>query len=284
MITIRVSLMSIIIFIISAGMAPRHVVTITADQVRGANDIEAAIDIATGQGAHLGTVILDATKGDFYYTGDDKSINIYNSNIILTSQNGAAITNCDDGIFFDDLPADNILIEGIIFECNGHGVAGGGNRYQHDQVTIRKNIIQSKSTGIDIGSLKHANITHNVIISQGDAIILSGGSNHRVAQNKLVGYIGVYLTGSTGMKITKNELRVAWQGVLLGNGADKNKVSGNRIYGPQDAGIALEASVSGNIISANKVLCAIGYQCELVSASPEAYQTNKIVGNRFFHH
>jgi hypothetical protein len=55
----------------------QNVETLTANQVVGANDIEAAIQRATLEGTRPGTVILDGRNGPFVYTVDDRSINIF---------------------------------------------------------------------------------------------------------------------------------------------------------------------------------------------------------------
>jgi hypothetical protein len=103
-----------------------------------------------------------------------------------------------------------------------------------------------------------------------------------VAQNKLYGFIGIYLQWPTGSKAIMNDLYVTWQGVLLGHGVDENKILANRIIGPQMGGIAFEGENDGNVVVGNKVACAQGSECLVVAAYPQAYQTNTIKGNTYF--
>ena len=88
-------------------------ITLTAGQVSSAVDIEAAIIGATARGTRPGTVILDGQNGPFVLTGDDRSMNIFVSNLTLRGVNQAVIKNCDDGLFFDSFPLKHILVEGV---------------------------------------------------------------------------------------------------------------------------------------------------------------------------
>ena len=156
--TIATFLCFILVFPFTTAMAQTNMIILTAAQVTSARDIETAIETATAYGTRPGTVILDGSQGDFYYTGDDKSINLYYSNVTLQGDNGATLANCDDGIFFDDFPNEHILIEGITFVCRGNGIAGWGGKFILDRVIIRKNTIHAQGNGITMGSMKNWNI------------------------------------------------------------------------------------------------------------------------------
>ena len=107
-----------------------NTVTLTASQVDGANDIEAAILEATAGGTRPATVILDGSKGPFVFTDEDRSLNLFVSDLILRGKNNAVLQNCEDGLFFDDLPLRSIL------ECPRtiHPITGAdeGNLFNQD--------------------------------------------------------------------------------------------------------------------------------------------------------
>jgi hypothetical protein len=127
---------------VQMSKAPPEVI-LNASQVTSARDIEMAIDLATNYGTRPGIVTLDGNKGKFEYTGDDRSINIYYSNITLRSFNWATIGNCDDGVFFDDTIANNIVIEGIELVCLGGHSVYAPYLGQHHYVTLRNNYFES---------------------------------------------------------------------------------------------------------------------------------------------
>jgi hypothetical protein len=102
-------------------------VTLTSADVVSALDIEAAIQSATAGGTEPGIVILDGSMGAFEYTNGDRSINIRGvSDFTLRGINAASIVNCADGLFFDAVPVNNILIERIVFDCLGNGISWTG--------------------------------------------------------------------------------------------------------------------------------------------------------------
>ena len=90
-------------------------------------DIEAAIIQATAEGTRQGMVTLDGKKGAFVFTGEDRSVNIFVSNLTLRGVNQPVIQNCDDGLFFDNFPLENVQVEGITFLCSGDGVEASGS-------------------------------------------------------------------------------------------------------------------------------------------------------------
>jgi len=132
-------LLSLLLLPFLSGMDNPDTVIVTAAQVDGANDIEYFIEIATDNGTRPGTVILDSSEGPFVYTDEDRSINIYYSNVTLRSENGALIANCADGIFFDNFTTESVTIEGISFVCDQVGVSIPWG--QHSKVSIKNNII-----------------------------------------------------------------------------------------------------------------------------------------------
>ena len=156
-------------FQIAAGS---NTVSLTAADVTSASDIERAIGEATGQGAHPGVVILDASQGPFTYIDLDRTVNIADSGVTLRSKNGATITNCDDGILFKGSSADNIVIEGITFHCLNSGMlaVGGG----HQMISIRGNVIEASGFGVQVTGGHDWAFTTNVIHAGVDAINLVG--------------------------------------------------------------------------------------------------------------
>ncbi len=280
--TISTILLFMITFSMTARKPPTNIVTLTAGQVSSARDIEVAIEKITQNGTLAGTVVLDARRGAFRYTGQDRSINIYYSYVTLLSKNGAVIDNCEDGIFLDNVHAGNLRLEGITFNCTANGVTGNGGVDLHNQVIIQNNTFNVGNEGIVIGSVNNWTIQKNRIFSQGTAVHLIGGLENLVSQNVLSGVIGVYLQGTNGNNVTRNNLHASWQGVLIGSGDQQNHVLNNRIIGPQSSGIALEGENSGNYILKNKVACAARAECLVIAAYPGAYQTNTIVKNSFF--
>lgn len=266
----------------NAPMAkPGAEITLDASQVVSAVDIEQAIEAATGSGTHPGTVTLDSVKGEFFYTADDRSINIFHSNVTLRSKNKAVIANCGDGVFFDDTVADNIVIEGIEFRCEGSGVAArwGG---VHRNVTVRNNTFKTVAFAIEARDAAGWNITGNHAVSEGIAIHLIQTSNARVTNNgHLEGTIGVFLETSTDVIVSRNTILNGWQGVLIGWGSSDNFVNNNRILSVQQSGISFEGNNEYNTVLANKVSCKPGAQCRIVNLdNPPLSRTNKIRGNK----
>ncbi len=271
---------------VSAGQGePRNVVALTAAQVTSAVDIEAAIQSATARGTRPGTVILDGQKGAFFFSGDDRSINIFVANLTLRGVNGAVIQNCGDGLFFDelrDVRIQHILVEGIAFYCEGGGVVASGS---YPDVTLRDNLFQVGTTGIGVaeswsGVSSGWLISGNLIQAGGDGIFLKGAQKVVITSNHLAGLTGIALWGTYGVQVKRNAIQAGITGVQLGQEAWDNVVQGNTILGVSASGIMLEPGVAGNRILANRVLCASGGSCLTINASPEVAEVNKIAGNR----
>ncbi len=255
-------------------------VVITAGQVDGANDIEAAIERATARGTRYGTVVLDGSEGAFAFTDLDKSINIYVSGLTLRGMRQAVIKNCDDGLFFDALssPPRNILVEGIAFLCTGDGVEAGG---AFQNVTLRNNMFKAGNNGISIaGASGGWLITGNVIEAEGDGMSINGARNIVISNNHVSGSTGVSLPRCTQFQVRQNAIQAKRQGVLLGQEAWKNILQANTIIGVSQAGITLEPGVSENRVLGNRVLCAPGKSCATVEAAPAAAEMNSITGNQ----
>lgn len=275
-----VLLLALLPLLTGAAPVPREVV-LTARDVTSAVDIEEAIRTATGDGTRPGIVTLDASDGPFtYYADADKTINLFFSDVILRSLNGATITNCDDGVFFDDFPLHDVTVMGIAFHCAGSGVLAGWSHYECRNIAIEGNVFEVQNFGIGIALGREVRIARNVVTGAGaDAINLYRPTGVRVHGNDLQGLEGVFLDGSRDSQITKNRIE-AWEpGIILVEESDDNKVNGNQIAGVRAAGVVLEGGSSGNKVHGNQVACAAGATCVAVQASPEVWDANRISGN-----
>jgi parallel beta-helix repeat protein len=257
-------------------------VVLNASQVTSAADIETAIDTATDHGQRPGIVTLDSSAGDFTYTGDDRSINIYYSSITLRSKNGAVITNCGDGIFFDDFVTDNIVVEGIKFVGENGVIAAFGT---HRNVSIKDNIFLANSYAIGARGAEGWVISGNHAAGNATVIQLLEATETRIANNSLVGSspgLGIFLEKSNGNTVSHNMIVNGWQGVLIGWGSSGNRVLNNTILLVQQSCISFEGNNEHNSILANKVSCQPGADCLIVSVGdPPLARTNKVHGNRF---
>jgi nitrous oxidase accessory protein NosD len=276
----------ILILLSTIGMNPINQVTLYAGDVTSAVDIEQAIQVATGYGVHPGTVILDARDGDFYFSGADKSINIFYPNLTIRSNNGAVISNCADGIFFDDLPADNIKIIGITFQCYGGGISAWGGESNHRQVIVKNNTFNVGGFGIELAYVSDWIIQNNIIETESDPISLISAQRIKVINNQLKGFSAIRVSdpnniASDESMIINNLIEAEWVGITLQAGADSNMVIQNSIMGVQLAGILFEPNTDDNRVITNQVTCDCEYACEIVIASPEAYENNIIRANIF---
>lgn len=257
-------------------------VTLDASRVTSAMDIEQAIDIATANGTRPGIVTLDSSAGEFAYTADDRSINIHHSNITLRSKNGAVIKNCGDGIFFDDLVADNIVIEGIRFIGENGIIAAFGT---HRNVTVRNNVFIANSYAIGATRAEGWTITGNFAVANATVIQLLESAETRIANNSLIGSspgLGIFLEKSNWNTVDHNMIVNGWQGVLIGWGSSGNRVVNNSIHLIEQSGISFEGNNERNSILANKVSCQPNIECQIVSmGNPPLSRTNKVQGNKF---
>jgi nitrous oxidase accessory protein NosD len=263
----------------AASSPPASTITVYADQVASAVDIEMAITNATGRGTHPGTVIFDGARGPFLLTADDKSINIFVSDLVLRGQNNAVIAGCDDGLFFDDFPLHDILIEELTFQCTGDGIDAPA---AYSGVTIRHNIIQAGASGILIhGAARGWTITDNVIQSRDNAIWVINGQQLNIIGNLLSGRLtGLHLQAAGRNSVRHNVITAENQGVVLDQEAWNNTIQANTITGVRSAGISLSEDAAGNRILANRTLCAPGGDCQAVMAGEKAWVNNKINGNK----
>jgi hypothetical protein len=262
----------------SAKSMSKIAVIISSEEVDSADDIEAAIIEATASGTHPGTVILDGRAGAFLFTGDDRSLNIFVSNLTLRGVNNAIIENCDDGLFFDDYPLQHILVEGITFLCTGDGVEATGT---FRDVTLRNSVFWAQNNGI--GANGHSNgwlIADNYIRSEWDAINLAGAVDFTIDNNILSGYNGIVLLRDSQFQVCHNAIQAVYQGISIGQESWENTVQGNTVYGVNYAGITLEPGVVGNRVLANKVLCDPKTGCTTVYAIPDVARSNQIAGNK----
>lgn len=245
------------------GIAHAGTITLTRNDVASALDIEAAINTATNFGTTPGTVILNGSQGDFVYSGLDRSINMQVSNLTLRGSNGATIANCDDGLFFDDVALQNILVEDITFQCTGDGIDGFGLS-QRKNVTIKENIFETGIFGISINNPVEWKILGNVIVAGTEpgqtAIALFGGKDSRIVGNTLIAAQGIRLGTegtlvSTGNRVIGNRIAALDTGIRLDTGANRNQVLLNRIalFASVGTGIFLDAGTSENRVQLNKV-------------------------------
>jgi nitrous oxidase accessory protein NosD len=255
----------------------QNTVTLTAGQVRSAFDIESAIHNATARGTRPGIVILDGRNGTFVFTEPDRSINVFVSNLALVGVNHARIQGCGDGLFFDNLPLRNILVEGIEFVCDGHGI---WTNSAFDSVILRNNVFRTGSTAITMGGASsNWVITHNQIVTEAEGIKITAGKKFILANNDITAGVGIILRQCYDFQVLDNLIRAADTGVQLIQKAARNVVQKNTIQGVRLAGIWLETGVTDNLILENRVSCAPGTSCKTVEASPAALEANTISGN-----
>lgn len=248
------------------GLAHAGTVTLTAQDVNAAQDIEAAIATATKGGAESGRVVLDGRGGVFSLPSEDHIINIGFSNLTLSGINGATFDECA-AIELDELPLENLLIEGLRFNCeNGGGTNIGGSGTgsgRFTNVTIRNNVLRER-TGIFVENGSGWKIYNNTISqTQGDcfegfAIFLRGGTGNSVVGNNVQGCIELDAAETrdpSDNRIVANRVTsVAGVGIILDRGT-RNTVSLNKISvgGPGGAGIYLAEPTTQNSVYLNSV-------------------------------
>jgi len=263
---------------VSANGRSENSIRLYADQVTGANDIEAAILQVTADGKRAGTVILDGWHGPFVFSGDDRSINIFVSNLKIRGVNQAILQNCADGLFFDNFPIHDILVENITFLCEADGVVAPGSFLN---VTLRKNVFQASNFGIGVGGASSGWVITDNQIQADNGILLEGVSNSSIANNRITAINAVMLVKTSGSMVRNNDLQAADLGISLEQGAWQNQIQANLIRGVSQSGIHLELGVHDNLVVGNKVRCGPGLTCLVIDASAETLEVNKIEGNRF---
>ena len=275
----------LVAFGLLGAQAHAGTVTLTSADVTSAGDIEVAIQSATAGGTEPGIVTLDGSAGPFEYTNGDRAINISVSDLTLRSTNFARIVNCGDGLFFDAVPVSNILIEGIVFDCLGNGIAwnGAGPR---ERVTVQDNVIQGGLSGIVIGDALDWEITRNIISGTfGIAIDLIGGADASVVNNLLVGFSGVrvdfdpvVITPPTGHRIVENRIEALVTGVRLDDAAAENRVVANRIclHTAPGPAIFLGPDTSNNRVHGNQAALVSGGNLVVVE---DLGTDNQVSGN-----
>lgn len=286
----RLLLPIILIFVLaisaSASAAPenealpharRGVVTLRAGDVTSAVDVEAAMATATKDGTRAGVVILDGRDGPFVYASEDRSINVFYPNVTFRGINGAMFTNCADGFFFDDLPTDNVRIEGLIMRCENSFVYGGVNKRN---IVIKNNTALTPNTSIDASPGKGWVITGNTFETAATSVLLTQGVYSVVSANHIRAQIGIVLRGCSHTHVYTNTIWASEQGVLLQNETVQSQVKNNTVLGVTQAGIYLDVSVMHNTISRNSVLCAWGVECQTVLAEGDSAAANIISGNQ----
>lgn len=257
--------------------ARRGVVTLRAGDVTSAVDVEAAMAAATRDGTRPGVVVLDGRDGPFVYASEDRSINVFHPNVTFRGINGAMFTNCGDGFFFDDLPTDNVRIEGLIMRCENSFVYGGVNKRN---IVIKNNTALTPNASIDAMPGKGWVITGNTFDSAATSVVLTQGANSVVSNNRIRAQIGVALHGCSNTHVYANTIWALEQGILLQNETVKSQVKNNTILGVMQAGITLDTSAQGNTITRNSVLFAWGVECPTVFAEGDAAAANFISRNQ----
>jgi len=250
-------------------------ITLTADEVSGANDIEAAFHAVTAEGKHPGVVILDGSKGPFVFTHIDRAINFFFSDLTLQGRNNAILPNTD-GIYLDGDFVDNIVIEGLTMVCSGDCVGAAPSVYNN--VTIRNNIFRSGAMGIGMGDVRYLTISNNVISAGGFAVHLVRSVAAEVSHNQLHGEIGVVLEGAVLSSIHDNSFSGAQHGFWLSARAFRNEIYNNSMTAIRNSGAVLDAGVRENVLSDNDMICLNPAECKPVLAAPETLETNTIDG------
>ena len=243
-------------------------VVLTSDDVHDAIDIENAIGAATASGSERGLVLLDGSKGDFVYTGPDRSINVGVSNFELRGINGAVIANCDGGLFLNGgVSLSDMKVDNIEFRCNngaGTGIQDGarpGDVRIHFTIQHNKFFVQGFGA-ILIINMSNSHILDNLIVSTSNAgvegIGLAGGGSSQVIGNEITGFLrGVTLAeGAQSFNVIHNVAIVRGIGVLLATQATENNVIDNALKlpgGTGTVGIFLDPSTSKNHIIHNAI-------------------------------
>lgn len=253
-------------------------VVLTAKQVTSAIDIEAAIIQATQGGTRPGVVTLDGRLGPFTYEveeGADLTINIFVSDLTLHGIHDAVISN-GEGIFFDGVPADRIMIKDLRLVCANDCIISWGN---HRQVKLQNLQLEAGGLGIQVAQTTGWLIHKNTILAGGDGIHLLETSRISVQHNTVSGTIAVHLADAGHNLVKSNHIQGRYQGVLIAAPSSYNQVSNNLITGVEASGIALEPGTYGNRVFRNRVTCAPEAACQTVDATGEAWTDNFIYQN-----
>ena len=232
-------------------------VVLTADQVRTAFEIESAIQEATKRGTHPGVVVLDGRAGIFKFDpqhGDDFSVNIAQSNLVLRGVNGAVLHT--DGISIDAARMENVTIENLQLECPADCISSMGTL--HRNMTIRGNNIIASNIAIGVSTPGSWWIEGNYIQSENTALQLGQ----------------IYTSG-----IFNNSIQASIAGIWLGSSSNQNWIIANTITNCQYAGIVLESGSQGNQVQGNQVTCAAGFGCLVIDAPSITLAENVISGN-----
>lgn len=276
--------LAILVFLGSGFIGPSWsnlpgIIRLTAEQVHSAQDIEAATHQATAWGMRPGTVILDGSAGPFVFSemeGDDRTINIFYSNLFLRGENGAILIN-SDGIFFDDVQADRILIADFAMNCLADCIVSWGT---HKDVRIQNMELMAGANGIQVAQTQNWSIRKNKITATSTGVQVIEANSIKIVSNQLAGVIPIAFVRTANCAAIQNQLDGHWQGVLLTSHSHGNMVNRNRIKGVEAAGIALEPDTYENIIIRNQVSCASGAPCLTVDADEPTLAANHIIGNQ----
>lgn len=250
-----VTLAVIVGFFVLSGSARAGEVVLTSEDVASAVDIEQAIDEATNFGAEAGLVLLDGGKGDFLYSGLDRSINIADrSNFELRGINGATLANCDDGLFFDGgFATQDITIRRITFNCDGNGIREGGPPGPKRNVVVAGNTFQVSGSGILATNAADWSVRKNSFVATGDLGVIGffDSLDVKIVNNTMEGTAGVRLVNSLNTHLTNNSIITDRDGVRLADQASANKVIANSVAVVASPAVFLDASTFDNKIHGN---------------------------------
>lgn len=259
---------------VKAGKAE---VVLVASQVSSAADIESAIHAATLNGTRPGIVTLDSSQGDFLYTGEDRTINITVADITLRSRNGAVIKNCWEGVLMTEDAVDRVTVQGLTLECQGAGVSGiNGN----EEIHILDNNTHSPII-VDHG--RDWTISGNRVDSPtfSAAVYVMNSSDMEISRNQLAASRGIVLEAATNIRVSKNVIYAAGDGVSIEGGSSYNVITGNQVMSTMFAGFAFWENAEYNRVTGNRVKCSSGFDCQIHVVNAQSLSpTNRVRNNK----
>jgi hypothetical protein len=246
-------------------VTPTVELTLTALAVSSAADIENAARDVTAGGTRPGILYLDGADGPFVYEGDDRTINIFYTNLKFIGKNQASFPNADDGFFFDDVYINNIHIENLFMVCKGSAVTGAG---RPQNVEVRSSTFQTGGPALIIQQGQGVQILGNTISADQLGVQILGGSAIFTSYNQISAPEGIRLEGVQQSAAAYNTID-AGQGITLLGEASTNQIFQNVMFNVQRAGIALQPGTKENHVRDNRVACAREADCQTVDDPAE---------------